>query len=185
MDRLRSIMEWYDNAIKSESHSFILSRLNKEAQKTDDCNEIISIGFLLSEEYARVGDSNAEVAMKEKLFAEHRESFRPAIALAEHFTIVDPNAERARYYADYAVSITQEMGHFRRLALSKKARVLAFFGEYHAAEQVLNQIMALPILPNSADIAPERDGFNRIPKDCLTPGFSERYERFLADFKRE
>jgi hypothetical protein len=178
-------MEWYDNAIKSESHSFILSRLNKESQSANDYNEIISIGFLLAEEYARIGDKKSEIVIKENLFAEHRESFRPAIALAEHFTIVDPNADRARYYADCAVSVTQKMGHFRRLALSEKARVLALFGEYHAAEQALKQMMTLPILPNSADIAPERDGFDRIPKDCLSPGFSERYERFLADFKRK
>lgn len=184
MDRLCSTMKWYDNAITSENHSLILSRLNKEIRDATDVNYIISIGFLIAEEYIRVGDNNSAIATKEKLFDEHKDSFRPAIALAEHFTFIDPNADRARDYAEYAVSVTQKMGHFRRVALSKKARVLALFGEYQAAEQALNQMITLPMLPNSTDIAPERDGFDRIPKDFLSPGFSERYESFLAEFKQ-
>ena len=180
LDPIEPLIRWYKELCREARDVDIIPALEERIRRETDAARLHHLRFQLASEHQVRGDYAAADAVHLADIDANPDEPMPLISLAGQKLYQEEKPEVALPIIDRAIEVAMRTGMFRRHALATKARIALALNDHAAVEDVLRRIMALTFTRGNADIAVERDFFDRLPSGSIDPQVARAYEEYCG-----
>jgi tetratricopeptide (TPR) repeat protein len=176
--KMRSLYDWIDEARHAGGHANVARAV--EARLESEADEEIrrSLNFELAGAYNMAGRFDEAERIYLMLFNQSPDEPMPLISLAGQKLYFEEDPAAAMQVIDRAIEAAYRSANFRRLALGTKARIALAQEKFNVVEDVLRRLLQLQNDSRGADIALERDFFDRLPPGAINETVARRFDHY-------
>jgi tetratricopeptide (TPR) repeat protein len=176
--KMRSLHDWIDEARHAGGFPNVARAVEARLQTETDEEVRRSLNFELAGAYNMAGRFDEAEHIYLMLFNQSPDEPVPLISLAGQKLYSEDDPAAAMQVIDRAIEAAYRSSNFRRLALGTKARIALAQGKFSVVEDVLRRLLQLTHDRRGADIAPERDFFDRLPPGAINETVARRFDHY-------
>jgi hypothetical protein len=176
----QQVLRWHDDWRDRNRGGDIVLALEERMRSETHPLRVQTLRWLLAQEHQARGNYLAAQALYLAEVDSRPDSPRPLISLAMQKLFHEYVPEEAMRFANRAVLVAMQAGVFRREALGMKARIALKLSDHGTIESVLREIMQLTFTRGNIDIGAERDFFDQLPPNSITPDVAAAYHEYCC-----
>ena len=176
--KMRSLYDWIDEARHAGGFANVARAIEARLENESDDEVRRSLNFELAGAYKMAGRFDEAERIYMMLFNQSPDEPMPLISLAGQKLYFEEDPATAMEVIDRAIEAAYRSSNFRRLALGTKARIALAQGKFSVVEDVLRRLLQLTHDSRGADIALERDFFDRLPPGAINETVARRFDHY-------
>ena len=176
--KMRSLRDWIDEARHAGGFPNVARAVEARLQTETDKEVRRSLNFELAGAYNMAGRYDEAERIYLMLFNQSPDEPVPLISLAGQKLYFEEDPAAAMQVIDRAIEAAYRSFNFRRLALGTKARIALAQEKFSVVEDVLRRLLQLTHDRRGADIALERDFFDRLPPGAINETVARRFDHY-------
>ena len=177
-EKMRPVDRWVEDARHAGGFPNVVRAVEARLQTETDAEIRHSLNFELAGAYNMTGRYDEAERIYLMLFDQSPDEPMPLISLAGQKLYFEDDPAAAMPVIDRAIEAAYRSSNFRRLALGTKARIALAQGKFKVVESVLRRLLQLTHDKRGADIALERDFFDRLPPGAINETVARRFDHY-------
>jgi tetratricopeptide (TPR) repeat protein len=176
--KMDPVDRWVEDARQAGGFPHVARAVEARLQSEPDEEIRRSLNFELAGAYKMTERYDEAERIYLMLFNQSPDEPMPLICLAGQKLYFEEDPEAAMPVIDRAIEAAYRSSNFRRLALGTKARIALAQEKFSVVEDVLRRLLQLTHDKRGADIALERDFFDRLPTGAINETVARRFDHY-------
>jgi hypothetical protein len=176
--KMDPVNRWVTDARRAGGDLNVAHAIEARLESEPDEEIRHSLNFELAMTYKMTGRYDEAERIYLMLFDQSPDEPMPLISLAGQKLYFEEDPAAAMPVIDRAIEAAYRSNNFRRLALGTKARIALAQERFDVVEEVLRRLLQLTHDRRGADIALERDFFDRLPPGAINETVARRFDQY-------
>ena len=176
--KMRSLHDWIEEARRAGGFPNVARAVEARLQTEVDEEVRHSLNFELAGAYNMTGRYGEAEHIYLMLSDQSPDEPVPLMCLAGQKLYFEEDPAAAMPVIDRAIEAAYRSSNFRRAALGVKARIALALERFDVVEDVLRRLLQLTHDKRGADIAVERDFFDRLPPGAINETVAGQFDDY-------